>query len=580
MKLFGLKPQRKTRIARAADIGASMTFSGRLKATVRKRSVLLRLFLCLITIVAMSVVVRGWEVPFRYRLGDHVRHGALARITFERLNQTETDRARFEKGDEAAPVMDVFEEGTRLVKPGAVLDEDKLSLLQVEHEAMERMVPLQQKLARVAVVLVMFLILAFLNGYYLVKTESVLVPSPARLSVYFLVVIVSIALGRALSFDPWRADVIPLLVAVMILAIAYDQVFATLTAFTLSLIVTMSTVGDVGHFVVLMCVSATAIIGLPSVPSRSTLIKVGCLAGIAHFVVSYGNGFLQAPSLTEVSSDSSLLISSLRGTGWCLAAGYLMAGSLPFIEKAFDVVTDISLLELSDVSHPLLQELVRRSPGTYNHSVAVATIGEAAADSIGANGLLVRVGAYFHDIGKLLKPEYFIENVSGDDQSRHKNLAPAMSTLIIIGHVKDGADLARQYNVPQRIIDFIEQHHGTMLVKYFYHEATKQADQQPDHRTDAEESRFRYPGPKAQSKETAVMLLSDAVESASRTLSDPTPKRIEGLVHRIVMDRLLDNQLEQSTLTLTEVRMIEESLTKSLIGIYHGRIKYPEEKTA
>jgi putative nucleotidyltransferase with HDIG domain len=244
------------------------------------------------------------------------------------------------------------------------------------------------------------------------------------------------------------------------------------------------------------------------------------------------------------------------------------------------VVTDISLLEMSDISHPLLQELVRRAPGTYNHSISVATIGEAAADRIGANGLLVRVGAFFHDIGKMLKPQYFVENMTEGSKSRHEDLAPAMSTLIIIGHVKDGVDVAQQHNLPQRLIDFIEQHHGTTLVEYFFHEAAKQADRQPDHKTDAEESSFRYPGPKPQSREAGVMMLADAVESASRTLSEPTPKRIGRLVHDITLKRLLDGQFDDSSLTLSEIRIIEDSLIKSLTAIYHGRIKYPEQRTA
>jgi putative nucleotidyltransferase with HDIG domain len=212
--------------------------------------------------------------------------------------------------------------------------------------------------------------------------------------------------------------------------------------------------------------------------------------------------------------------------------------------------------------------------------MAVATIGETAADRIGANGLMVRVGAYYHDIGKMLKPQYFVENMTEGMPSRHAHLAPAMSTLIIIGHVKDGVDLARQHNLPQSLIDFIEQHHGTTLVEYFYREATKRADQQPDHKTDAEESSFRYPGPKPQTREAGVLMIADAVESASRTLIDPTPKRIEGLVEEITLKRLLDGQFDESSLTLSEIRMIEESLTKSLIGIYHGRIKYPEQRTA
>ncbi|MCA9061883.1 MAG: HDIG domain-containing protein, partial [Planctomycetaceae bacterium] len=254
------------------------------------------------------------------------------------------------------------------------------------------------------------------------------------------------------------------------------------------------------------------------------------------------------------------------------------AGCLPFIENVFGILTDISLLELTAVSHPLLQELARRAPGTYNHSMTVATIAEAAAESIGANGLLTRVGAYFHDIGKMMKPEYFIENMTEGSENHHKSLAPAMSTLIIIGHVKDGVELAEENNLPQPLISFIEQHHGTTLVEYFFHEAARTADE--DHRTNADESSFRYPGPKPQSRENAVLMLADAVESASRTLTEPTPRRIQSLVHEITMKRLLDGQFDECDLKMDEIRSIEESLIKSLLAAHHGRVKYPSQRTA
>ena len=177
-------------------------------------------------------------------------------------------------------------------------------------------------------------------------------------------------------------------------------------------------------------------------------MKVGFQTAAACFLISAGFDFLAGEPVTGPWLDQNVFMRSARAAGWCLVAGYLVAGSLPFIEQAFGVVTNISLLEMSDISHPLLRELVRLAPGTYNHSIAVATIGETAAERIGANGLLVRVGAYYHDVGKMLKPHYFIENVTEGSESRHLHLAPAMSTLIIIGHVKDGVDLAMQYNLP------------------------------------------------------------------------------------------------------------------------------------
>ena len=222
-----------------------------------------------------------------------------------------------------------------------------------------------------------------------------------------------------------------------------------------------------------------------------------------------------------------------------------------------------------------MQELVRRAPSTYNHSITVGSIAEAAAESIDARGLLVRVGAYFHDIGKMLKPDYFVENQQGPDENRHEALLPAMSTLVIIAHIKDGADLARQYRLPQPIIDLIAQHHGTTRVEFFYGRATEQQQADPNG-GEVDERMYRYPGPKPQTKEAAVLMLADAVESASRSLVDPAPARIESLVRELAEQRLHGGQFDESGLTLRELRTIEKSMVMSLTSIYHGRIKYPE----
>jgi cyclic-di-AMP phosphodiesterase PgpH len=337
-------------------------------------------------------------------------------------------------------------------------------------------------------------------------------------------------------------------------------------------------VSDLGHFVALMTICVSSIIPLRRIKSRLVMIKVGFLVAAVSFYAVWGVGVMQVQGIESSWTNIGIIVTALKFAGWSLVCCYLVAGSLPFIEQAFDVVTDISLLELTGVSHPLLMELARRAPGTYNHSMNVASLAEAAAESIGANGLLTRVGAYFHDIGKMTKPEYFIENMTEGSENQHKSLAPAMSTLIIIGHVKDGLELAEEHNLPEPLRAFIEQHHGTTLVEYFFHEANRKKDD--DHRTDADESSFRYPGPKPQSRETAVLMVADAVESASRTLKEPTPKRIQSLVHEITMKRLLDGQFDECNLKMNEIRMIEESLIKSLLAAHHGRVRYPGQRTA
>ena len=523
-----------------------------------------------------------WEkfpnlLPRRFELGKWLLVRTPETLRFDEIA---TQAAREQARQSVPEVKETFNKGDVLVAPGERMTVPKLELLRAEYAATEEKVDWTQRVIRVATVLLLFLVLAVLNGYYLVRNEPRLVANFGRLSIYLSVLVGTVALSRVLSFDPWRAEVAPILATVMVFAIAYNQVLAIMTAFSLALITTLSTGGDVSQFVMLMGVSATAIILLPGVSSRSTVVIVGACTAAAWVLLYWGTAVIEEQTSANLWTDSNEWFQCLRGAGWCLAAGFLVSGSLPFIESALGVVTDISLLELGDVSHPLLQELVRRAPGTYNHSITVASIAETAADAIGANGLLVRVGAYFHDIGKMLKPQYFVENVTSGEASRHQHLAPAMSTLIIIGHVKDGADLARQHSLPAALIDFIEQHHGTTLVAFFYHEAARQADLHPDHRTDAEESSFRYPGPKPQSKEAAVLMVADAVEGASRTLSEPTPKRIERLVHDIAMQRLLDGQFEDCGLTFTELVAVEESLTKSLTAIYHGRVKYPEQRTA
>jgi putative nucleotidyltransferase with HDIG domain len=325
------------------------------------------------------------------------------------------------------------------------------------------------------------------------------------------------------------------------------------------------------ELIVIMGTATATILCLGSIRTRRKLIYVGLFSGAVAIVLN-----LLMETIDDQPLDWILLGQSLFTGLWTLLAGFIIFGMLPFIEHAFGVLTDLSLLELGDVSHPLLQELIRRAPSTYNHSVTVGSIAEAAAESIGARGLLCRVGAYFHDIGKMLKPAYFIENQSTEG-NRHESLMPAMSTLVIIAHIKDGSDLGRQHHLPQPIVDLIVQHHGTMLVEYFYGLARKESDPEDG---EIDESSFRYPGPKPQTKEAAVLMLADAVESASRTLVDPTPARIEGIVRELAERRLDDGQFDESGLTLRELRTIERSLAMSLASIYHGRIKYPDQKTA
>lgn len=262
--------------------------------------------------------------------------------------------------------------------------------------------------------------------------------------------------------------------------------------------------------------------------------------------------------------------------GFAVGGGFLCAvivnGTIPLVESVFKYTTDIKLLELANMNSPVLRELMVQAPGTYHHSIIVGNLVEAAAEAINANPLLARVAAYYHDIGKIRKPLYFIEN-TGSSVNKHDKLAPSMSALILMAHVKDGVELARENKLGQPLVDIIRQHHGTSLIKFFYDKAKSKEDpgvQQIDERD------YRYPGPRPQTREAAVIMLADAVEAASRTLTDPTPARIQGMVQKIINNIFIDGQLDECELTLKDLHAIAKSFNRILAGIFHHRVDYPE----
>jgi putative nucleotidyltransferase with HDIG domain len=255
-----------------------------------------------------------------------------------------------------------------------------------------------------------------------------------------------------------------------------------------------------------------------------------------------------------------------------LLSGVLAIGILPYLETLFGITSSIRLLELANPNHPLLKRLLLEAPGTYHHSVLVGNLAEAAAEAVGGHPLLVRVGAYYHDIGKLKRPYFFSENQFSLDNP-HDKIAPSLSALIITSHTKDGVELGRQHRLPDLVLDIINQHHGTGLVSYFYQKALEK-----DQYDSVQELTYRYEGPKPQSKEAALVLLADTVEAAVRSLQKPTPGRIEGLVRRLIKERLNDGQLEECDLTFKDVNLITESFLRILNGMHHTRIEYPDVK--
>lgn len=300
---------------------------------------------------------------------------------------------------------------------------------------------------------------------------------------------------------------------------------------------------------------------------RATLYRAGMWVSLAN-VVAILAIYLMAGRHFEIQL--------LYKLGFGLVGGFVCAvivnGTIPLVESTFKYTTDIKLLELANMNTPVLRELMVQAPGTYHHSVIVGNLVESAAEAINANPLLARVAAYYHDIGKIRKPLYFIENIGGLE-NRHDKLSPSMSALILMAHVKDGAELARENKLGQPLVDIIRQHHGTSLIKFFYDRAKAKADpgvQQVDERD------YRYPGPKPQTREAALIMLADAVEAASRTLADPTPARIQGMVQKIINNIFIDGQLDECELTLKDLHNIAKSFNRILAGIFHHRVDYPE----
>jgi len=299
---------------------------------------------------------------------------------------------------------------------------------------------------------------------------------------------------------------------------------------------------------------------------RSAFLRIGVFLGIINMAAIVCINFLAGNLLND------LLLRLAMGFAGGIITAILVAGITPVFESLFGFITDIRLLELANLNQPLFQKMIIEAPGTYHHSIIVASLVEAAGEAIGANSLLAKVSAYYHDIGKLTKPQYFIEN-QPNNENRHDKLSPKMSSLVIISHVKDGCELATSVKLGQQIINIIHEHHGTSIVSYFYDKAKKDKDISI---RSLSESDFRYPGPKPQTKESGLVMLGDVIEASSRTLHDPTPTRIRSLVRERIERIYMDGQLDECELTLKNLNTIAETFTQILTGIFHHRVDYPE----
>lgn len=404
-----------------------------------------------------------------------------------------------------------------------------------------------------------------LAGYLWVLRKK-LAQSPEVAILTSLIVVVGLLAADTLSgVQAVSYLVVP--TSVMLVTALIDTGLGLVMAGMMSLAITVLTGSDLNVALVSFLGGVAGVFGVSRLSERYDILRAGLLVGLVDLLVLLGLDIMEGAALLQAPVWQGLVWALADG----LVAAILTMGSILLLEGPFSIITAMKLIELANPNQPLLRKLLVEAPGTYHHSIMVGNLAEAATEAVGGNSLLARVGAYYHDIGKSKRPYFFIDNQFGAENP-HDKLSPVLSALIISSHVRDGVELAQAYRIPEAIVNFIRQHHGTTLISYFYRKALE-----ADTGEGVDEEDFRYDGPRPQSKETAIVMLADASEATTRTLKNPTPQAIEQVVRRIIKDRLQDGQLDESDLTLKELDIIAQTFTRILTGVFHQRIEYPDK---
>ena len=410
---------------------------------------------------------------------------------------------------------------------------------------------------------VVIALLLGLTAYYLFQYQPEIWRTNRYLLLWSLLVILTVLLARAVVSLRLNLNLIPAAAGSILLTVLLRPRLALFSAAVLSILIGLIATSDLRTAFIAFTGGVVGVYAIRRMSHRTDLIVAGLKVGLATAAAVIATGLLERQPVYP-----PMVVDAGSGIFNGVIVGLFSIGIMPYLENLFGLVTPIKLLELSNPAHPLLRRLQLEAPGTYHHSVIVGNLAEAAAEAIGADALLVRVGTYYHDIGKIRRPVFFVENQVGVDNP-HERMAPSLSALTVAAHVRDGLELAREYGLPRVITDFIPEHHGTMLMAYFYHQALERGDQ-------PEPGAYRYEGPKPQTRETAIVMLADAVEAAVRTLPRPTPDRIYEVVRRIVHERLEDGQLDECDLMFRDLEKIAQAFTRILTGIFHPRVEYPD----
>lgn len=502
---------------------------------------------------------------------DHFSKGAVGRFLRPNnfINYEKTQQKQEEAIASVAPTMISVQEGEKLIGEGEILTEEHFVKLQALGLIREKP-PLTS-------VLGIFLLVAMLMTtvlVYLYQQNREIYEHAGHLYLLGIIVLVVMGVGKAIiainvtqwpEFGAQFGFMVPVAAAGMLIAILLDSRLAVLMVAVLSLLLGVMTGNQLRFGIVALIGGIAGVYSVSKLSQRGDLVRAGIYTSGANvaaiFIVGLVNG---SPMALLIST--SLALGVING----ILSSILTNGFLPFLENTFHITSPVRLLEISNPNNVLLKRLLTEAPGTYHHSIIVGNLAESATDALGGDSLLVRVGAYYHDIGKTKRPYFFIENQVMVDNP-HDKITPSLSTLILTSHVKDGVEMAREHKLPQGIIDIIEQHHGTSLVTYFYHRALEN-----DRNETVTEEEFRYEGPKPRTREAAIVMLADSVEAAVRSLQNPTQGRVEGLVRKIIKDKLNDGQLEECDLTFKDLNVIANAFVRVLSGIFHNRVEYPD----
>ncbi|MFH1563593.1 MAG: HDIG domain-containing metalloprotein [Nitrospirota bacterium] len=481
-----------------------------------------------------------------------------------RFDQKETLKATKEAIKGIQPVMIKVSKGEKIVGEGEKVD--KYAAMKLAELTRHSSTTNITRTFGFALILYAIMILVFI---YLYKYQAKLVVRNKNLALVGLIIITAIGLAKIISVTNLPLYLIPMGAFAILLAVLLNEGIAIFVTVLLS-ILTGVLIGERMEFVLLFISGGLAAIYTTTQSRiRGDLIRCGVAVGIAQGVIIIGYSLFRQDNFLQVQTN--LLWGSLTNG---VITTVIAMGGLLYLERIFNITTNFTLFELSDLNAPLLKNLLLKAPGTYHHGLLVGNIAESAAEAVGANALLTRVSSYYHDIGKMVRPEYFIENQSESERSRHETLRSTLSVSILRSHIKDGVEIAKRNRLPQAIIEIIQQHHGESVMAFFYH----QAKEKEINEIEPSESEFSYPGPKPQTKEAAIVMLADSVEAASRTLVKPTPTRIEKLVKKIIDDDFITGELDECDLTLKDLNKIAQSFTKILITLFHARVEYPEKE--